>query len=533
METIESIVGEKPQSMKEWMGNQYKEAKEELMPTEADIKRYQKYIQGYKDKFHQRVQDIKEGKTEWKDMPEYIRDAKLRDDNDPITNKLMDMFGLDDDMTYEEGLAGVKSGIEEVLDNTIGDVPIIGDIIEKGLLDVFDWAVTAQAKAQADQGKLDMDEFQEITYEDDDGQMITDDVTHKNDPDYLPNFQKNYVFDSNFHKQSLLASRNLLKKILKGGELDYYDTESYEKLKNVFQDVIDNKKDYSYDTITKLQRQMITMMPQDIRDEYSEDLQKFLSSVETSYKRKNDWRGVINFGDDLVDELRTALDSPPDDPDPTKTKTDTIDPDDDDDDDDDEGDEEEEDDDEVKESKIEPKAKPSSGGQNVEGEPRYRWRGEFGNTDEVFFRDESEIAKRNLVIEMMNLKETIENNNELMKRQQITYDLRYGKTYPMPRPEPIQNTQPSQQWRQMTQPIMIPQYVPTMRPFNQNARDESSFGQYQGWTTAYPDLINTRETMANPLINPSNADIVTHGIAQELSRGKVDWITNERWAGGN
>ena len=539
MGAIEKIVGEKPQTMKQWMKKQYGDAKEELMPTEQDIKRYRQYIANYKDKFHQRIQDIKEGKTHYPGIPESQRSQKIWEDRDWFGKELAEAFGMDMDMTFEEGIEGVRTGFEEFMDNTIGEVPIIGNIVEEGLLKLFDWTVEAQYDQYKRQGELEEGEFQsyEAWVEDPKtGKMVPSgevkDVTHTNDPDYLPSFKPNYVFDNHYHRQALISSKNFINKIMDSGELDYYDEEAYKKLKNIFSDVLADKKDYSYDTITKLQEQMIRILPMDIRQEMRPEIDQYINNVKRSYDLENDWRGKLDIGESLIERLKTAIDGGKV-YDPQQTETMEEDPDEGDDPYPDTEEEDEEDPDEIKEKKIEPKGGKVSDNTFGEGDPKYRWRGTFGNTDDLFFRAEEDVAKRNLVIEVQNLKEQIDNNNELVKRLQLSYDMRFGKTYPMPNPQAPPPTNISQQWRQTTQPIMIPQYPPARRPFAQNSRDEFAFGQYQGWTNAYPDFINTRETMANPLVNPSNADIVTHGIAQELSNQGANWVMNERWAGRN
>jgi len=540
MGVIEKIVGEKPQTMKEWMKKQYGDAKEELMPTEQDIKRYKQYIANYKDKFHKRVQDIKEGKTHYPGIPESERSRKVIEDRDWFGKELAELFGVDTDMTYEEALEGVRTGFEEFMDNTIGEVPIIGTIVEEGLLKLFDWTVEAQFAQDKKQGELDENEFQEIEGWVEDpktGKLVpsgeVENVTHVNDPDYLPNFKPNYVFDNQYHRQALISSKNFINKVLESGELDYYDEEAYKKLKSVFSDVLADKKDYSYDTITKLQEQMIRILPMDVRTEMKGDIDQFIKNVKYSYDKTSDWRGKLDIGGGLIERLQTAIDGGKV-YDPQQTETMEEDPDDTDPYPDTEEEEEDEgDDDEIKEKKIEPSGNKVSDNTTGKGDPRYRWRGRWGNTDDLFFRDEEDVAKRNLVIEVQNLKEQIDNNNELVKRLQMSYDMRFKKTYPMPNPQAPPPTTISQEWRKMTQPIMIPQYPPAQRPFEMNSRDEASFGQYQGWTNAYPDFINTRETMSNPLVNPSNADTVTHGIQQELSRQNTNWVMNERWAGRN
>ena len=166
-------------------------------------------------------------------------------------------------------------------------------------------------------------------------------------------------------------------------------------------------------------------------------------------------------------------------------------------------------------------------------EPKYRPRGQWGGTDELFQITNSEKQKRNLIIESSTLNEGIDRTNPFFKRQQIEYDMRYRNTFPM-----VNGGEPfipkvSEKYNQANRSVWISQRVPTFRPMEDSMRDAYSFGQYQNWNPKYDYTTTRGVVMTNTSEFPSVADSLTQGedmIVKPMTSYE-QMIMNQRWMG--
>ena len=149
----------------------------------------------------------------------------------------------------------------------------------------------------------------------------------------------------------------------------------------------------------------------------------------------------------------------------------------------------------INEKQIRPK--PRATGQ----EPKYRYRGKWGDSDAIFARQADDIAKRNLIIEVQRLRENIDTTNVLIQAQLEYGQMRFGKTFPMPvAPETQIHKIPkafAREHEAIFQPVIIDN---PQRPFYRNAREEDSVGQYQGWHNRVPETTARKELLTNSLI---------------------------------
>ena len=164
-------------------------------------------------------------------------------------------------------------------------------------------------------------------------------------------------------------------------------------------------------------------------------------------------------------------------------------------------------------------------------EPKYRPRGQWGGTDELFAITDSEKQKRNLIIESSTLNEGIDRTNPFYKRQQIEYDMRYRNTFPMVRGESPFIPRVSDAYNKANRSIWISQRVPINRAMENSMRDAYDWGQYQNFQPKYDYDSARGSSMTNTNNFPSVADSLTQGqnnIVMPM-RSYEQQIMNQRW----
>jgi hypothetical protein len=161
--------------------------------------------------------------------------------------------------------------------------------------------------------------------------------------------------------------------------------------------------------------------------------------------------------------------------------------------------------------------------------PRMEW----GGTDSMFFRKKDEVAQANLIAESMTMDPQGWGNgpdNPLYKRNLIQDDMRYGRTFSMPKPPEDDPLELPSKFIQMTQPIMVSQYAPTDRTLDDSGRDPYLFGQYQTFTPSYTQTVYPaveQKVLVNEF--PYVADLETGGETQEVKL--YNYLQNLRFVG--
>jgi hypothetical protein len=310
--------------------------------------------------------------------------------------------------------------------------------------------------------------------------------------------EPNSAIDIKTSKEYIENTKNLTEKLIKQaierGDIPRESAAGVYDAWNLLNDVESGAEKLSYQQMEALQKKLFAFLPADIIKENSDEINQYMTDNENFLIPQ--WEGDSNLGD--FDWLRNRLAGKSDEGgDLPDTKP--------------------------KEKKIEPMKRGA--------EPKYRYRGKWGNEEELFRRSEEEIERRNLIIEVQRLREDLDTTNKLIQSQLQTEQMRFGQTFNMPQSQPIQNKKLPDKFKREHRAIFTPGVIENpMREFERNAFDECYYGQYQGF---YPTIMPTtarRDLLSNPLVYPSNADIATGGELKELAPpDQFNWILNNRF----
>ena len=303
------------------------------------------------------------------------------------------------------------------------------------------------------------------------------------------NISKNYIDNASSFTE------DLLKKAIASGEISREAGEGIYDLWSNFEKVKSGDLQLSYDEVANLQQKLIEFLPRKIVEENSDMINKYIAD-------NKDYLAPAFEGDsDLgnFDWLQNILEG--------KTAEGDIDT------------------DLIKEKTIKPEK------QLPMVETKLRYRGRWGGTDEIFERQNDEIQKRNLVIEVQRLRESVDVTNKLVQAQILTEQRRFNNCFAPPEPEPEQSKAlPSKfkrDHRAIFQPVILPN---SLRPFEKNTRNESDFQQYKEWTPSVPETTARFQQMKNPLNYPSIVDMATGGEPLYVAPARdFDYILNQRF----
>lgn len=307
-----------------------------------------------------------------------------------------------------------------------------------------------------------------------------------------------YEKSKSYIENSKQLTKELLQKAVESGKLTREMTEKIYDEWDMFNQIESGDVELTYAQLETLQSKLIDTIPKDVLRENSDMVNKFMED-NIDYI-KSGWEGDSDLGnfDWLADKLAEGQGGETDGFDPKTGKP--------------------------AEKKIQPKQKPQA-------EARYRYRGRWGNEDEIFKRTDEEIDRRNLIIEVQRLREDINTTNKLIQSRIKTEQMRFDRTFSMP-PPPDSTIKPLpnkflQNHRAIFQPAVIQNSI---RPFEQNSRDEAYYGQYQAWQPTIPESTSRRELLTNQLIFPSVTDLATGGEQKEIAPpSQFNWIENQRF----
>jgi hypothetical protein len=179
--------------------------------------------------------------------------------------------------------------------------------------------------------------------------------------------------------------------------------------------------------------------------------------------------------------------------------------------------------------KPEPEVKETFFEADFGHEPKLRPRGVWGGDDLTFEVGEDTKQKRNLVLESSTLNEGIDRTNPFYKRQQVTYDMRYSNTFPMPRVNTYTPIIPNQ-FIKDNRSVWNSQHVPTRRYMEDNMRNPYDIGQY-GWQPKYNYTTERGAEISNTNYFPSIADVLTHGEPMQVEKMTTyeQMVANQRF----
>jgi len=303
------------------------------------------------------------------------------------------------------------------------------------------------------------------------------------------NVSKNYIDNASSFTE------DLLKKAIASGEISRDAGEGVYDLWSNFEKLKSGELQLSYDEVASLQQKLIEFLPRKVVEENSDMINQYMADNKDYLAPA--FEGDSDLGD--FDWLQNILEG--------KTAAGDIDT------------------DLIKEKTL----KPDKQLPMVENKLRYR--GRWGGTDEIFERQNDEIEKRNLVIEVQRLREELDTTNKLIQSQILTDQRRFDNCFAPPQPEPIRsNALPSKfkrDHRAILQPVVLPN---PLRAFEKNTRDESDFQQYKEWTPNVPETTARFQQMKNPLVYPSITDMATGGEPLYVAPAKdFDYILNQRF----
>ena len=303
------------------------------------------------------------------------------------------------------------------------------------------------------------------------------------------NVSKNYIDNAS------TFTEDLLKKAIASGEISREAGEGVYDLWSNFDKLKSGDLQLSYDEVAQLQQKLIEFLPRKVVEENSDMINKYMAD-------NKDYLAPAFEGDsDLgnFDWLQNILEG--------KTAEGEIDT------------------DLIKEKTIKPEK------QLPMVENKLRYRGQWGDSDAVFERQNSEIEKRNLVLEVQRLREDLDTTNRLIQAQILTEQRRFDNCFAPPEPEPQQSKALPNKFKRDHRAIFQPVILPNpLRPFEKNTRDESDFQQYKEWTPSVPETTARFEQMKNPLVYPSVIDMASGGEPLYVAPAKdFNYILNQRF----
>lgn len=554
------------------------------VPSKADMKAYADYVE-------QATKSIDALKEDWKRIQDDIAANRQKaiasgDLGQPLTDK-DDPFGLLRGLGYkytsdytDETASMLGTMPIRVAGNVAGLIPGIGGIAQWGLntiADVFEgaanWGIHKMREREYEHGKLTLDDIRAYGRFDEEKAEFEKNnpgvafagvgMGDRKDMYYQPNWDINTYLPQRLDKygypnlngglqDDYLKPLERYTALLNSTDIDFRDsltkdqTQFLTSLRSTIAKVKTGDLNFTHKQYRDLLKAMIGSFTPDQREAYLKDVNKQVSDdVEKVYRSGSDGNkgtvqgGAVPFGERFIQDVEDAI------------VADDYDSEDDEwDDEGDEGDEgtaTPEDDpdkpdkpDKPEDEPEEPPEEPDMPGGAVKEhkwandfghEPKYRPRGQWGGTDELFQITESEKQKRNLIIESSTLNEGIDRTNPFFKRQQIEYDMRYRNTFPMPRGEPTYIPRVSDGFQKANRSIWISQRVPTFRPMEDSMRDAYDWGQYQDWQPKYEYDTARGAQMTNTNNFPSVADSLTQGennIVMPMTSYQQQ-ILNQRW----
>ena len=313
-----------------------------------------------------------------------------------------------------------------------------------------------------------------------------------------------YVASKDYVDNAKNLTQDLVKKAIERGDIGRDEASKIYDVWNLFDEVSTGKEKMTYAQMEQLQQQIFNALPRDIITQNSDAINEFMANNIDSLKPG--WEGDSDLGsfDWLNDIIKGGEDAP--DIDPTTGEPMDGKP---------------------KEKKIEPPKK-----QPPMVEPKYRYRGKWGDTDTLFKREEEEIQKRNLIIELGHLREQLDTTNQLIQSQMTTERRRFDRCFEMPTGQQFRNRALPPSFKKEHRAIFTPQYVNPMREPDRNFYMEPTYdyGQYQDWSDNVPQSSARSYLLKDPLVYPSNADIATGGESPLLAPARdYNYILNQRF----
>lgn len=299
-----------------------------------------------------------------------------------------------------------------------------------------------------------------------------------------------YKISKDYVDNTANITEELIKKAIANGRMDREQGEMVYDLWNNFNNIKTGDLQISYDQMQQLQQKLFEVIPREILSENKQIIDDYVNQNK-EYIVAN-WEGDSDLGNfEWIDKLLNP----------------------------------EIEDADIKEKQIKPTKQPPM------IEPKYRYRGKWGGTDEIFQKAVDEVEKRNLVIEVQRLREDLDTTNKLVQAQ-LSYDKRrFSNCFEMPAPQPYQSRKLPEKFKREHRAIFQPAVIQNpIRPFEKNTRDEASFEQYKQWTPKEMKTTARMDMMSNPLIYPSNVDMATGGEDLYVAPAKdFNYILNSRF----
>jgi len=306
----------------------------------------------------------------------------------------------------------------------------------------------------------------------------------------------NYELSKDYVDSAKNLSQDLIKKAIERGDISREAAGKLYDVWDLFNGVASGDEKMTYAQMEKLQQQLYRALPNDLIKENSDDINKFMTD-NIDFLQPG-WEGDSDLGNfDWLNNILTGEDVDPDDVDLK-----------------------------VKEKKIDPKK------QKPQAEPKYRYRGKWGDTDTLFKREDEEIEKRNLILEIGHLREQLDTTNQLIQAQMSTERRRFDRTFEMPYCPPVKSRALPEAFKREHRAIFTPQYVNPMREPDRNffMNPTNDYGQYKEWSDRVPESSARSYLIKDPLVYPSNADIATGGEAPPIAPAKdYNYILNQRF----
>ena len=311
----------------------------------------------------------------------------------------------------------------------------------------------------------------------------------------------NYNTSKAYVDNSKDLTEKLIKEAISSGHLTRDDAAALYDAWSLYGEVASGDEKMTYRQMEELQQQLYKAIPKEILEKNRDAITDYMTN-NIDYIKEN-WNGDSDLGN--FDWLNDILDPEQED----KKDDDTP---------------EDEDPDKPGEKKITPQKKAQ--------EVKYRYRGKWGNTDELFERKAEEIEQRNLILEVQKLREDLDTTNQLVRNQIITEKRRFDNTFEMPQPELYRSRALPAAFKKEHRAIFQPTQINPLRDPRRNMFENptNAYGQYQEWTDRVPESSAHSYLLKNPLIYPSNADIATGGEKPIISPAKdFNYIRNQRF----
>jgi hypothetical protein len=303
-----------------------------------------------------------------------------------------------------------------------------------------------------------------------------------------------YEMSKDYVDNAKNLTQDLIKKAIERGDIEREEAGKLYDVWDLFNGVSSGDEKMTYSQMEQLQQQLYRALPSDLIKENSDAINQFMTD-NIDFLQPG-WEGDSDLGNfDWLNNILTGEDIDPDDID-------------------------------IKEKKIDPKKmKPQA-------EPKYRYRGKWGDTDTLFKREDEEIEKRNLILEIGHLREQLDTTNKLIQAQMTTEKRRFDRTFEMPYCPPVKSRALPEAFKREHRAIFTPQYVNPLREPDRNMfmNPTNDYGQYKEWSDRVPESSARSYLIKDPLVYPSNADIATGGELPPIAPAKdYNYILNQRF----